>query len=211
METLEKRIELIKNYNSKKEIEKIFFTENDEKQLERLKCLGFIKTDQYLKLKSKKNKAYYGEIDSKINNDIEILESNGFKVLSDKFISEFTKKHNLHCDISKKYILDIPLKNLQIINEKIDKFLDILPTLKEICNHRYRKKSKKEICIEFLNIIAPEEHFDKTIPLEDLDPIAVLKVNVKTYIGMSYYIYLDAWNLEKIMFDNDTNNPELLN
>lgn len=203
--TLKEKIKQLKLHDAKPHVENIVFTREEDIILEQLTDLGFVNTKQYNTLRNKKYNWIKDSENKKLKEDIKFLESHGFKVLNGKFLYEFRQKYNLDKDISKRYIFDIPSQNLENINKKIEDFLKIAPKLKKIIGIENRKISKKALCKKFLQIIAPKEHFNKNIPLIDPDPIAVLKLDKE------YYLYLDAWDLEKIMFDNETNNPELLN
>ena len=211
METLELRKKEIKLHNAKINVIDVNYTDVERDTLYYLKELNFVNTKQYEILENKSTAYDLKCKQEALNKDIEFLNSNGFKVLSSEFVHEFTLKHNLEIDKAKRYILDIPLQNLKNINEKIDNFFKISNQLEDIIyKYRYNrgKKSKLEICNEYLYIIAPKEHFDKNIPLNDPDPIALFALSNGNNI---HYLYLDAWDVEKTMFDNDTNNPELLN
>lgn len=211
MNILELRKKEIQSFSKKIDVPNIEFTKEEYKTLGQLEELGFVNTQQYLKLEQKRKDAYYANKNKKINKDIEFLENNGFKVLSNEFVQDFKKKYNLDQGSANQYVLDIPLPNLENINKKVDLFFKIIPELTEIIN-KYKYKDKSKVCLEFLEILAPVEHFDKNIPLNDPDPVAILKLyNVDRISEKIHYLYLDAWDIEKFMFDNDTNNPELLN
>lgn len=216
--TLELRKKEIQSFKAVEKESERLLDSNDYKEFELLNELGMTNTPKYKELSKKI------ELDQKIkeniyyNKSIEQFEKEGFKILTSEFVESFCEKYNLMLNRSLNYVMDIPTTNLININKKIDKYLKTCFWFKPSPNHvtspnkidnlsSEKKKGKENICTKFLYIIAPEGHFEEKVPLVDPNPVALLALDKH----LEHFIYLDAWDLEKIMFDNEINNSEFLN
>lgn len=214
--TLEKTKKEIENFDIHQGFEEM--TEGEEQKYDTLKRLSFKNTPEFKKLKKKKELDELSLEHKRFLPTIKKHEKNGFKILTKNFIDNFLEKYNLTINKSITYIYDIPEENLLNINQKINKFLDfhvenIEDEVKFLrysdysypsyeyegpshINFDIKKDVRPSINIQdVLYIIAPKEHFDSSLEPVDLDPIALLKIE------NNYYLYLDAWDLEKYLLD----------
>ena len=215
---LELRKKEILDFKTKKKESKRILNSDHYKRFELLDELSLNNTPEYKELSKKIELDKETIKNNNYNKSVEQFEKEGFKVLTSEFVESFCEKYNLMLNRSLNYVMNIPTTNLININKKIDKYLDTCfrfkpspnsVSLSNVIDELYgeKKKGKRNICAKFLYIIAPESHFEEKVPVLDPDPVALLALDK----NLNHFIYLDAWDLEKIMFDNETNNPELLN
>jgi hypothetical protein len=212
---LELKIKEISNHSTDVNIREI--SEDERKELKLLEKLGFKSTPKYEKLEKLKHETELNNENKSLEPIIKDCEKNGFKILPKKFIESFLEKYNLEEGSTVEYVYDIPTVNLKNIYNKIESFVrychnrKLLKTFSGMYGthnwHEFESKGE-DLTIhttERLTILAPKEHFNRDLKVEDPDPVAIL------HISENHCLYLDAWDLEKVMFDNDTGNPELLN
>lgn len=192
-------------------------SESDYNKLDVLDDLGLVSTPEYKRLLELKEISDFNKRSKEIRSILETLEREGFKVVTSRFLEYFKEEHSLVSGSPEEYVYDVPVENLLNIKSKIDKFMDLY--LKECWGHSFSSISMNSNWVraedydeplwlgvgKVLEIIAPEEHFNRELKITDPDPIAVLRLD------KDYYLYLDAWDLEKFLFDVETDNPELLN
>lgn len=199
----------------KVDVNGVTISESDSNKLGVMKGLGIVSTPEYQRLSKLKEVSELNERSKEIRPILDILEKRGFKVVTSRFLEHLKEEHNLVSGSPEEYVYDIPAKNLFNIKREVDRFMEIY--VKEqwgnefsdiSANSNWGLVGREPLYFRtknVLKIIAPEEHFNRELKITDPDPIAVLRLDE------DYYLYLDAWDLEKFLFDVETDNPELLN
>ena len=190
-------------------------SKSDLDKLNVMKRLGVVSTPEYQRLSNLKEISRLNKRSREIEPILNTLEKEGFKIVTSRFLEHFKKEYSLVSGSPEEYVYDIPTKNLLNIKREADRFMEIYireqwgnEFLDVSTNSNWNLVGKEPLYFDtknVLEIIAPEEHFNRDLKIVDPDPVAVLRLDE------DYYLYLDAWDLEKFLFDVETDNPELLN